>query len=179
MAGRPRRHGGAPASGSGIQPDGSWVAEFLDQRPPFAKDNAVALKHGSYVSPLRLSARAAEIADAVRPLLPAASPAYETTLHAYSLLLARVEKAAAGLEEMEADPARQEAAERLLKDLRLWLLAGLRFGSELGLTPASTARIWKDSGVGKAARASAALRELDLHLESRYGEPGEDGGPEA
>lgn len=48
---------------------------------------------------------------------------------------------------------------------------------DLGLTPVSLARISRDTGVGGAARASAALRALDEHLEREYGTPGGgDGG---
>jgi hypothetical protein len=134
----------------------------------FARGNQLAtvhaVTHGAYVSPVRLSPRADELADEIRPYLPAQSPGYEPALACYCLILCRVERAAQGV---YAHPDGDQQSTRLLNDLRKWLMASLRYASELGLTPASQARLFRDSGIGRSATASAALRE---HLEANYGQ---------
>ena len=63
-----------------------------------------------------------------------------------------------------------ETIEKLRRDLRGWTNAARGYLAELGLTPAALARISRDSGVGRATRAQAALRELNQHLEANYAE---------
>jgi hypothetical protein len=117
--------------------------------------------HGAYVSPIRLGRRTEEIADSIRPYLPAHSPGFEPTLRAGALILARAEKAAAALE--KADNGRGPELERLAKDLRAWLGRWLSYAKELGLTPRSAAEIMRDAYFG-AASAEAARARLDEHL---------------
>ena len=141
---------------------------------PWEPGNDVAVTHGAYVSPVKLSGRAGEIADAIRPHLPVGSEAFEPTLQAYALVLTRIERADAALDEVEqqilASTDRAAAAysrkiseellTRLRVDLRAWLSQSLRFADALGLTPSSQARILRDAGVGKAAQSQAELAAL-------------------
>jgi hypothetical protein len=88
MAGRPQRRAriaaGLPA------PVGNGM------RPPFAPGNQAHLVHGGYVT-VGLSERAREIADEIRPTLPAHSPANEPVLNLLSTSLTRIENANAAM----------------------------------------------------------------------------------
>jgi hypothetical protein len=93
----------------------------------------------------------------------------------------RVERAAAAIaqvDEAATEPLGSyvgdagETVERLRRDLRSWTNSARGYFSELGLSPAALARISRDSGVGRATRAQAAIRELNAHLEEHYTELG-------
>lgn len=143
----------------------------------FQQANTLAVTHGAYVSPVRLSERAQEIADMIRPSLPVYSPAYEATLSSYAIVLTRIERASVALDQVEAAAEEAggrpvglylgKAAEplgRLRADLRAWVGLSLKLAGELGLTPAGAARLARDLGAGLSAQE--ALRR---HLVERYG----------
>ena len=149
--------------------------------------NELARTHGAYVSPLRLSDRAAEIADAIRPHLPVGGAAVETTLGGLCVVLCRIERATAALDDVEqrleaqggppialyAHKRGDDMMTRLRQDLRSWLNLSLRYADALGLTPSAQARILRDAGIGASAQESivAALqreaRENDREREAR------------
>lgn len=143
----------------------------------FEPGNDLGLRHGAYVSPVKLAARAQEIADVIRPSLPVYSSAFEATLCSYAIVLVRIERASAACDAVEAAadeagarPAglylgkAAEPLSRLRADLRAWIGLSLKLAGELGLTPAGAARLARDVGAGLSAQE--ALRR---HLVERYG----------
>jgi hypothetical protein len=102
------------------------------------------LRHGAYAL-VHLSPRAAEIADALRPLVPAYSPSDEAALQNLAITTARVEAAERALAQVDAAAGDQpvtafigEAGEklaRLREDLRGWLGLARRLQHDLGLSP--------------------------------------------
>ena len=152
--GRPRRRAGYRAA-SGIQADGSWVPEFEGQRKPFHRGNTLQLKHGAYVSPVRMGERAQELADLIRPHLPTYWAGVEPTLSGYAITLVRVERGAQAHEQAEA--AGEEVPESLSRDLQRWIRLSVSLASELGLTPAGAARVLRDAAGGLASQAHAEI----------------------
>jgi hypothetical protein len=151
-----------PRMGSGIQPDGTWIPQHPKQRPPLQPGHDLSVQHGAYVSPLKLGERTQEIADSVRPYLPTYSPAVEPTLGSYALCLVRIERGAAALEEVELETElgveyKRKGEDDLLfnlrSDVRAWIRLAAKLAAELGITPASSARIMRDVGVGVQAAA--------------------------
>lgn len=154
VAGRPRGRAGAPKAGSGVDEEGRWTPVFAGQREPFQEGNEVCVTHGAYVAPERLGERVHEIAAAVRPFVPGYSPVHEVLVTGYAVALVRVERASAALAAVE-DVA-SDRHQKLEKNLRLWLSTVIRFAAELGLSPASAARITRDMGIGVQAAAAHA-----------------------
>jgi hypothetical protein len=134
-----------------------------------------------------ISDRAAEVAALISEAMVEEGlhrPAFGPTISAASIVLVRLERADRALTaeedlheagDSDADPDRLD---KLRRDASRWATNARGYLSDLGLSPASLARIGKDMGVGKAARASAALRELDGHLASRYGDADSTGDSE-
>lgn len=145
----------------------------LDHHPPFAEGNTLGVKHGAYGTVV-LAPRAAEIADGLREAMISEElhrPIFEPAIRACALVLARVERASVALDAAEEDPEiGLDMHMRLREDLRKWTNSARGYLSDLGLTPSALARISRDTGVGKAARATSALRELNAHLEREHGE---------
>jgi hypothetical protein len=141
-----------------------------------------------------LAPQAQETADVIRALMVEAEvwrPSFEPTLQATAVVLERLRRAEAALEELE-ERLEAEASEsgalvdaylradkagglhfRLRQDARGWANTLRGYLADLGLSPAALARISRDSGLGRAARASAALRALEAHVEREYGSGGE------
>jgi hypothetical protein len=69
---------------------------------PYERDNQAAKTHGGYCT-VGMSERAREIADAVRPTLPAYSPADEVTLGLFATSVARIENASRAMEIVDAE----------------------------------------------------------------------------
>lgn len=166
MTGRPKRR---PAdfvkADSGIDADGNWTPVFPGQRPPFPAGNELAVTHGAHVSPIKLGSRPAEIADAVRPYVPAYHPGVEATLQSYAMTLTRMERASAALDAVEeglpgADSLKRKGEHDLLlslqSSLRAWVRLSARLASELALTPSASARMMRDVGIGASAAAQHA-----------------------
>lgn len=138
-----------PDRRSGIDGDGGWTPAFPGQRPPFAPT------HGCY-SLVKLGGRAAEIASALREIVPLASPADSATIDSLAMVLAQLERANAVLayrqrEEVERaveggslSDAERDDLRRLSQDARGWANSALRYFEALGLTPGSRTRLGLD-----------------------------------
>lgn len=147
-----------------------------------AGESGPAVTHGAYVAPIHLGERATEIADLVRPHLPVPGEAFEGTLSQYAIVLVRIERAAAALDETENMLARKGVKHattyarredgillQLRSDLRAWIRLSVSLASELGLTPSAQGRLLRDTGIGRAAHAQAALDALNDHIRKTYG----------
>ena len=141
--------------------------------PPFEKGNQVARKHGGYAL-VGIGQRGSEIADEIRPTLPAYSPADEPVLLLLATTLARIERANAAIElvdETSTSPLSEYLAgdeptlapnlSALRNDLRAWINTARRLANDLGLTPTSRARLGLD--------IAAAQKMLGADLVERYG----------
>jgi hypothetical protein len=132
---------------SGIDENGNWTPAFVGQRPP------LEVRHGAY-STLRLAPRARELADEIRNVVPAFSPADEPMVRLLALTLARVEMATRALEVIDeraegnevtvylGDSA--ESLRRLREDSRGWINTARRIANDLGMTPTSRAKLGLD-----------------------------------
>jgi hypothetical protein len=136
-------------AGSGLDGDGRWTPEFPGQREPFQSGNTLALTHGAYAV-VAFSSRASEIADEIRPLVPGYSSADEPAVRLLSLVLTRVEKGTAALDEVDAHAASDLAPyavgdaaklQRLRQDVLGWTNTARRLLSDLGMTPLSRSRL--------------------------------------
>jgi hypothetical protein len=150
--------GGHPARGY------SW--------PPFENGNQAARTHGGY-SLLGIGDRATEIADDIRPTLPAYAAADEPVLLLLATTLARIERANAAIEAVDAaseplggylaardSPTLAPDLSRLRSDLRSWINTARRLANDLGLTPTSRARLGLDL---------VAAQRIGGELLERYG----------
>lgn len=102
---------------------------------PVSVGNQLAVKHGSYSS-IALGPRSAELADELREVVPAFDVCDEVALRVLCLALARLERAAAALE--DAGP-RQLA--RLEADARGWSNSVARLADAFGMTPTARSRL--------------------------------------
>ena len=106
-------------------------------------------KHGAR-SLVEIRGRASEVAEGLRETMALEElwrPLFGVTVEAASIVLVRMERAARFLEEVEADPAHDpELTARLRSDLRGWATAARGYLNDLGLTPASLARIFATPG---------------------------------
>lgn len=124
-------------------------------------------KTGVRLSPLKLKPVADEMANIVRPLMPVPGPAFEGTLQAYCMLLARLQRCHELLEacqdRLDADEyedtvvdgevtrtrheKRQDdeiVLDKIETNIRRWTNSTLRHEDQLGLTPRSAAAILRD-----------------------------------
>lgn len=154
-----------------------------------AVGNSNAVRHGSYAL-LQLRGRADDLAQGLRDMMVAEDlwrPSFVPTVEAAAVVLARLERAERALAELDerlevenahplagylGKPETREALGRLRQDAKGWANTARGYLADLGLNPASLARIARDTGVGRAARAQAALRDLGDHLEREYGADG-------
>ena len=149
MAGRPQRRARLAAEGLPV-PQGNGT------RPPFEKDNQAALRHGGYAL-VGIGKRGSEIADEIRPTLPAYSVADEPVLLLFSTTLARIERGTDALETVDENssplgqylgpndgPNLAPDLARLRQDLRAWIGLARRLANDLGLTPTSRAKLGLD-----------------------------------
>jgi hypothetical protein len=136
----------------------------------FQSGNVVALTHGAR-SLVQIQGRSADVAEGLREALRSEGiyrPAFEASIAACSIVLVRVERAAAALDAAEADA--KEASDQLYARLRGWVNASTRHLSELGLTPRSLAALAKDTGLASYSRTQAAMAEPEAHLEALHDE---------
>lgn len=159
-----------PDPRSGVDEVGRWAPAFEGQRPPFTPGHDVSLRHGAYAD-LRLGDRVAELADELRPLVPAGRPADEVALRLLALCLARIEAAHAALE--KAKPAELATLE---SDARGWTNTARRLLSDLGMTPTARARLGLDvartaQSVTAVSLAAEAERERSEHAQAKRGAP--------
>ena len=130
-----------------------------------------APRHGMQISPLKLQPKAAEIAEVVRPLMPIGGEAFEGTLQAYCILLARLQMAHDYLEKVERekeegtfDPEAYGNKQIDLLEAKVlsWTKATLRHEESLGLTPRSAAAILRDvKGGDRDVFRPPSQRELE------------------
>lgn len=152
-------------AGHGGPPRGySWL--------PFEKGNQAAFRHGGY-SLLGIGERAGEIADEIRPTMPAYAPADEPVLLLLATTLARIERANAAIEVVDVtspsplseylaadEPTVAPNLAALRADLRGWINTARRLANDLGLTPTSRAKLGLDI---------AAAQRIGSGLVERYG----------
>ncbi len=138
-----------------------WTPAFPGQRPPFPT------KHGAYATG-KLAPRAAEIADAIRELVPASSSSDGPAIEVLARIVARIEVVDVWLEENgifraggKGDP------QPILKMLSVWENSALRTMAALGMTPTSRAQL----GLRITRAKGEALR---AHLEEHYSESGNE-----
>ena len=161
MAGRPKTQSGVAHAGSGIQEDGQWVPAFERQRPPFAADNRLAVKHAAY-SRLAISERSTEIADDLRSDFQRAAD--ELALQALAECWAQVQLAGdalAAVRELMKTPGQVAAARlrfiQLSADERAWLNSFFKILDRLAATPAARAEV-----AARLAKVQASPGRIDL-----------------
>ncbi len=151
----------------------------------FQPGHQLSVTHGAK-SVVGIRGRAAEVAEALTELMQSEGiyrPAFAPTVEACATVLVRLERAAIALDTvddslLEASPLagylaagdRPEALMRLRDDMRKWSGTARSYLNDLGLSPSALARVQRDTGIGKATRAQAAIRELNAHIERHYGE---------
>lgn len=113
--------------------------------------NASRLQHGAYAT-VKLGPRVEEIADAVRDDVPTYRPADEIMLRLLALCLARLEAA-----EEAVVASKPDEVARLIADMRSWVGKCRQILNDLGMSPASRARLGVDVTM---ARRLATLTEL-------------------
>lgn len=131
---------------------------------PFGRGNGAAVRHGAFAV-LRLAPRAEEIADEVRGLVPAGSPADEPALRLLALSLAQVEAATLYLAENGVVDSRGKP-QGILKHLGTMTNTAARLCDRLGLTPTSRASL----GLDLTRARGEALR---AHIAESYGDGAE------
>jgi hypothetical protein len=144
--------------------------------PPFEPGNTAAVKHGAYVSTLRLAPRIRELVEEAVATMPVCTPADMPAVELLAITRARIEIASAALDEYDqrfASPLEPYLAEeapnlhRLREDLGRWTTRALRLCDALAMTPTSRARLGLD--------IAATRRTLSLMEYYRDREPdGED-----
>jgi hypothetical protein len=132
-------------------------------RPPFESGNQIARTHGAYAT-VALGPRVAELADEIRPHIPAYQEGDEIALRILCLALARLEASADALGEAEGSDL-----QRLRQDERGWSNTVRRYLADLGLTPTSRATLGLNV---TRARGALAVEALGAHLAAAYGEDG-------
>jgi hypothetical protein len=111
-------------------------------------------------------------------------PLFGPAVEAASVTLVRQERAEAALQ--AAEDALAEAGSgavdaylgrdganplgRLREDSRRWANAARGYLNDLGLTPRALAAIARDTGIGRATRATAALDALAAHVDREHRE---------
>lgn len=151
----------------------------------FTAGHELSTKHGAY-SVVGIQGRAREVAEQIAAAMVREDlyrPSFQAAIEACSVVLVRLERAHAAM--AKADEAldataplagyaggEADALARLRYDAAKWAGQARQYLNDLGLTPRSLAAISRDTGIGRSARASVALRALDQHLEREYG-PGE------
>lgn len=147
----------------------------------FEPGHELSVRHGAYAV-VGLEGRAREVADSLEELMRDEGvwrDVFAPTIRAAAVVLVRLERAEAALQQVDEAAGENPLASyvgenrdtlaRLRQDARGWANTARTYLNDLGLSPASLARIARDTGVGKAARASAAIRALDEHVQREYG----------
>jgi hypothetical protein len=164
---------GIPAKGASTHGPGCTCVRCRGFQPGhhYADGHGRPTTHGAKSRPhiLAKAPRTLELADAIREVVPIYDPADEFTVHALSVVLVRVERATAALEQLDADldergegPLASYAGEgekfdSLRKDLRSWISVAERYFAALGMSPGSRARLGLD--IARARR----LTVVDWH----------------
>jgi post-segregation antitoxin (ccd killing protein) len=112
-----------------------------------------ATRHGCYA--IDIPARARELADELRALLPASSPSDDPTVALVAMVLARVEVANAWIDEHGLMDAKGRP-QPILRVLPTWENTAARLLDRLGLTPTSRAAL----GLNIARAHEAGIADL-------------------
>lgn len=191
MAGRPRKSGlepPLPAARSHGSAKGASQHDSNCRCPRcrgFEPGNQFSLgrgrpeAHGAYSRSLvRIGPLVEERASEIRDLLPVYHPVDEAALRALAIVLIRIERAEAALEQLEQEieeegsgplamygeelrlNGRVVRVDGLKDDLARWLRVAEKYFSALGMTPGSRARLGLD--IARAHRFTV----LDLHQEA-------------
>jgi hypothetical protein len=121
---------------------------------PFGRGNTASTTHGGKSSELRVSARAQEIADGLRPLVPSFTLADEPTLRLLAAKLARIELVSAWLDRNGLFDGRSRPRSALT------LLEGFE---------ASATRLIDKLRLPAAHAQTEPTTSLAAHLAARYG----------
>lgn len=153
----------------------------------FQPGHQLGVTHGAKAI-VSIKGRSAEVAAGLTELMQAEGiyrASFEPTVAACATVLVRLERASLAIEAVDetldekgASPLapyltgqeRSAALGALRDDLRRWSATARAFLNDLGLSPAALGRIQRDTGIGRATRAQAALRELNAHIDRTYGE---------
>ena len=147
-----------PPAGSGIRADGTWVPQFDGQGEPFPEgEDHPSFTHGAY-SDAEIAPRARALAQSV--LEDAAmpdhlrSPAFQYAVQAWS----RMEIASQLLLEYISGQGigamvtpRMGGTKTPMEQWKSFEMAAARMRSDLGISPASYARLAKDLGIAQKA----------------------------
>lgn len=120
---------------------------------PAQPENRLALRHGAYAA-VRIPARAEEIAEGLREIVPASSPSDDPTIRLAAIALAQVETVSAylaerGIVDAEGNPA------PVLRHFGTMMNTAARLLDRLGCTPTSRASLGLD-----LVRAEGALESM-------------------
>jgi hypothetical protein len=107
-----------------------WQA---NRHEPFGEGNEAARKHGARAAAWRLSERAAEIADGLRPGIPDYVPSDEVLLGLLATTLVRIELANRWLERQPSIVSTRGKPLQILADLSRWESNAARYATTLGL----------------------------------------------
>lgn len=133
----------------------------------FQPGNAAALRHGAQAT-LALAPRASEIAADLRSVVPARSPSDEPTILLAALVLARIERANAWLDE-HGLLDEHGAPQPVLRVLGTTENTAARLLDRLGCTPTARARLGLDVALAQRASEQAldVLEEIGRETLSR------------
>jgi phage terminase small subunit len=129
----------------------------------FKPGNQVGMRHGAN-GVIALQPRAAELADGLREVVPTYCASDEYMVRSLALVLARIERATAWLDEHDIFSDKSGNMQPVLRMLSTWENTAARLCDQLGLSPASRARLGLD-----LSRTNEALRQ---HLDENYGGDG-------
>ncbi len=132
------------------------VRYLPDGRRTFEPGHQINVTHGARAI-VKLGPRVAKLADNLRPSVPAYAPSDEVALRLLCLALARLEATAIAL--AAAGP---DEHQRLRADERGWANSARNALSDLGMTPASRARLGLD-----LHRSASLAGEIEAALDAR------------
>ncbi len=135
----------------------------------FEPDNRASITHGSYaVRDISNDPATQELADEIFASLPLRSAADRVMVGLLAIVLVRIQRATAAIEEVESwhpdEPlksyfARADEIDALRRDLRGWIREARQLANDLGLSPAAR------TSIGVAITAAEVARErLEQHL---------------
>lgn len=165
-----------PASGVPAGGVGRGGAARAYSWPPFEEGNVAGVRHGAYaVVSLRADAEAK--AELLRGLVPVHNEADEPAIRMLAVILTRVERGAAALDQAAEEGTQAPAS--LEKDLRSWINTAAIYLEMLACSPRSRARLGIDLSQLEAAQrrrhgdvrdlSDAELETLDDSWETRRG----------
>ncbi len=132
------------------------ILHLPDGTRRFLPGHTASVSHGAYAV-IHLGPRVEALADELRPSVPAYAASDEVALRLLALALSRLEATSAAL--ANAGP---EAMQRLRSDERSWANSARNTLADLGMTPASRARLGLD-----LHRSASLAGEIEAALDAR------------